>query len=185
MKTLVSAKNNLISLLDKTFPGANDYFDSPMRDDGHQKWVDFVAYFTGPQLIAELGDVRRFANRGAIVAFVGVDPEVNESGSQKRESNPITKRGSSHLRKTLYQVVSTYLKQSPKEEPVYQFLDKKRTEGKPYFVYMAAAANKFLRIYHARVKFSGLLRWLVCRVLFSLTRLFIVTFWRMLCCKSV
>jgi hypothetical protein len=35
---------------------------------------------------------------------------------------------------------------------VYQFLDKKRSEGKPYYVYMTAAANKFLRIYYARVK---------------------------------
>jgi hypothetical protein len=35
---------------------------------------------------------------------------------------------------------------------VYQFLDKKRAEGKPYFVYMTAASNKFLRIYYARVK---------------------------------
>jgi len=49
-------------------------------------------------------------------------------------------------------VVSTYLKRSPAEEPVYQFLNKKRAEGKPYYVYMTAAANKFLRIYYARVK---------------------------------
>ena len=35
---------------------------------------------------------------------------------------------------------------------MYQFLDKKRSEGKPYFIYMTAAQNKFLRIYYARVK---------------------------------
>jgi hypothetical protein len=49
-------------------------------------------------------------------------------------------------------VVSTHLKRSPADEPVYQFLDKKRAEGKPYYVYMTAAANKFLRIYYAQVK---------------------------------
>jgi hypothetical protein len=253
MKTAVSLQNNLISLLDMTWPGANELFDSPVRDDGHQKWVDFVADFwhchcvcqvslnafteryrkwckrkgynfsaskaedvyissaghfptlpkndntkllitsavaelnaarkvlmtvkaevirlakllpeydtvvamygvgeiTGAQLMAELGDVRRFRNRGSIVAFAGVDPEVNQSGSQQRNSNPATKRGSSHLRKTLYLVVEKYLMLSPADEPVYQFLDKKRSEGKPYYVYMTAAANKFLRIYHARVK---------------------------------
>ena len=63
-----------------------------------------------------------------------------------------TKRGSPHLRKTLYQIVRTYLLKAPADEPVYQFLDKKRAEGKPYFVYMTAAQNKFLRIYYARVK---------------------------------
>ena len=31
-------------------------------------------------------------------------------------------------------------------------MDKKRAEGKPYLVYMTAGANKFLRIYYARVK---------------------------------
>ena len=30
-------------------------------------------------------------------------------------------------------------------------MDKKRSEGKPYYVYMTAGANKFLRIYYGRV----------------------------------
>ena len=32
------------------------------------------------------------------------------------------------------------------------FLDKKRAQKKPYYVYMTAGANKFLRIYYGRVK---------------------------------
>ena len=44
------------------------------------------------------------------------------------------------------------LQTQPQDEPVFQFMDKKRSEGKPYKVYMMAAANKFLRIYYARVK---------------------------------
>ena len=48
--------------------------------------------------------------------------------------------------------MTVYLQRQPSDEPVYQFLDKKRAEGKPYKVYMIAAANKFLRIYYARVK---------------------------------
>ena len=107
---------------------------------------------TAPQLIAEIGDVRRFPRRSSIVSFAGVDPAVDESGKHISKSNPTTKRGSPHLRKTLYQIVRTYLLKAPADEPVYQFLDKKRAEGKPYFVYMTAAQNKFLRIYYARVK---------------------------------
>ena len=48
--------------------------------------------------------------------------------------------------------MTIYLRLSPADEAVYQFLDKKRAEGKPYYVYMTAGANKFLRIYYARVK---------------------------------
>lgn len=253
MKTVVALQNSLISLLDSVFPGVNELFKSPVRDDGHQKWVDFVCTFyhrdcvsgvsvssfseryhkwckrkgynfstakaaelhaasremvvtmpknaltkalltsaaeqliaatttlatlksefirlaatlpeyeivnsiygvgdiTGAQLMAEIGDVRRFANRGALIAFAGVDPGVNESGKHSVQSVRTTKRGSPYLRKTLFQIVSTHLKNSPEEEPVYQFIDRKRAEGKPYLVYMTAAANKFLRIYHAKVK---------------------------------
>lgn len=49
-------------------------------------------------------------------------------------------------------IMGVYLQNSPADEPVYQFMDKKRSEGKPYKVYMMASANKFLRIYYATVK---------------------------------
>ena len=106
-----------------------------------------VGETTAALLMAEIGDVR-----SSIVAFAGVDPAVAQSGKHEVQSTATTKRGSPHLRKTLYQIVCTYLRKAPGDEPVYQFLDKKRGEGKPYFVYMTAAQNKFLRIYYARVK---------------------------------
>lgn len=106
----------------------------------------------GPQLIAEIGDVARFTHREAITAFAGVDPGVNESGQFKQNSNRASKNGSTRLRKTLFQIMTTYLQNRPEDEPVYQFLDRKRAEGKPYLVYMTAGANKFLRIYYGKVK---------------------------------
>ena len=44
------------------------------------------------------------------------------------------------------------LQKAPPDDPVFRFLDKKRAEGKPYYVYMTAGANKFLRIYYGKVK---------------------------------
>ena len=67
--------------------------------------------------------------------------------------NPtMSKVGASSLRRTLFLIMSVYLKNSPLDEPVYQFMDRKRAEGKPYRVYMMASANKFLRIYYPTVK---------------------------------
>ncbi len=106
----------------------------------------------GPQLIAEIGDVTRFTHKGAITAFAGVDPGVNQSGTYEQKSVRTTKRGSSTLRKTLFQVMDALIKNKPQDDAVYQFLDKKRAQGKPYYVYMTAGANKFLRIYYGRVK---------------------------------
>ena len=253
MKHKTAMKNNLIGILDQTYPSVNTYFDSPARDDGSQKWVDFASTYwhvdcvrkmslnaftehyqkwckrkkynfsqvkaeeiygkakelvpvlpkddltkkilhqaidqldsvsktveqlrmlmnetaaklpeydivmnmagvgpsLGPQLMAEIGDVSRFTHKGAITAFAGVDPGVNESGSYAQKSVPTTKRGSSSLRKTLFQVMDVLVKTHPQDDPVYQFIDKKRAQGKPYYVYMTAGANKFLRIYYGRVK---------------------------------
>lgn len=238
MKHKTAMKNNLIGILDQTYPGANAYFASPARNDGHQKWVDFAATYwhvdcvrqktlpafidhyqnwcqrkkynfnptkakeiyedakklvpvlpkdplthqlvkqavdqlntaaklpeytivmvmkgvgpsLGPQLMAEIGDVTRFTHKSAITAFAGVDPGVNQSGTYEQKSVRASKRGSSTLRKTLFQVMDVLIKTQPQEDAVYQFLDKKRAQGKPYYVYMTAGANKFLRIYYGRVK---------------------------------
>jgi hypothetical protein len=104
------------------------------------------------QLIGEIGDVRRFESKRALVAFAGVDPDKDDSGKKVSISGKISRSGDALLRKAVYQAVESYLTNSPADEPVYQFLDKKRAEGKHYFVYMTAACNKFLRIYYARVK---------------------------------
>ena len=105
----------------------------------------------GPQLMAEIGDVRRFHSQKALVAFDGIDAPPCQSGQMDIHSRNISKRGSAALRRTLFLVMGIYLQSAPLDEPVYQFMDKKRSEGKPYKVYMMASANKFLRIYYASV----------------------------------
>lgn len=252
-KQRTECANNLIALLEQSFPGIRSHFDSPPRQNGTQKWVDFVHTFyhadcvrgvsqqafteryrkwcrrngysfrqekaaevyaaakemvvlvlksplhklmvqqaveqltavsrsvetyraemnklasqlpeypavmrmygvgesLGPQLMAEIGDIRRFAGKQSLVAFAGVDPMPNQSGQKNVRSNQSSKRGSPYLRKALFNVMDVYIKRSPADEPVYQFLDKKRSEGKPYYVYMTAGANKFLRRYYAQVR---------------------------------
>ena len=106
----------------------------------------------GPQLMAEIGDVTRFAHRGAITSFAGVDPGANQSGAHEAKSVRTSKSGSPELRKALFLVMDCLLKTAPPNDPVFLFMDKKRAEGKPYLVYMTAGANKFLRIYYGRVK---------------------------------
>ena len=251
-KQKTATANNLIALQEQSFPGIRKLFDSPVRSDGTQKWVEFTHDFwhadcvrgcsqnafteryrkwckrhryqfsmekaaevyalaksavvlvqktsvtktlvqeaanqltaisrsvetyrtemnklasqlpeypvvmqmygigesLGPQLMAEIGDVRRFQRKQSLVAFAGIDPAPNESGDYHSCRNKTTKRGSPYLRKTLFNIMTVYLQRAPLDEPVFQFLDKKRAEGKPYYVYMTAAGNKFLRRYYAKV----------------------------------
>ena len=54
-KQKISYKNNLIALLDMTYPGVNTLFDSPVRSDGSQKWVDFASSFWHADCVRSLG----------------------------------------------------------------------------------------------------------------------------------
>lgn len=110
-----------------------------------------VGKVLGSQLIAEIGDVRRLKHSKSLVALAGIDPPPNQSGQVDTKSRSISKRGSPALRKILFQIMTILIQNKPADEPVYRFLDRKRSEGKPYRVYMIAAAHKFLRIYYARV----------------------------------
>ena len=250
-KLKTSLTNNLISLLDRAFPGLNKLFTSGAREkDGHEKWIDFAGKFwhcdcvgetglkafterygkwckrmgyyavgadeihaaarncvavmpksentkslitravvqvnaiaetlsatafemnrlaemlpeypvvlelrgigkiLGPQLMAEVGDVRRFPKKSTLVAFAGLEPTDNESGDFHGDEK-ISKKGSPHLRKTLFQVMDCLLRTSPKDDIIYRLLDRKRAEGKHYYSYMCAGSAKLLRIYYARVK---------------------------------
>lgn len=92
-----------------------------------------------------------FTARKAITAFAGLDAPPYQSGTVDVKSRSISKRGSPHLRQDFILGGRNIPQTKPADEPVYQFLDRKRSEGKLYKVYMTAAANKFLRIYYAKV----------------------------------
>ena len=44
-KTQAAWQNNLLSLLDQTFPGVRTLFWSSNKSDGHEKWIDFCGTF--------------------------------------------------------------------------------------------------------------------------------------------
>lgn len=104
------------------------------------------------RLIAEIGDVRRFHNGSALVAFAGIDAPPYESGYFVGNNRHISKRGSATLRKIGYEIMHALKVTKPTEDSaVYDFMIKKENEGKPKRVAKIAGFNKFLRIYYARV----------------------------------
>ncbi len=105
-----------------------------------------------PRLIAEIGDVRHFHSGSALIAFAGIDSPPFQSGSFTGTRRKISKRGSSLLRKTGYEVMKCLKTVKPSQDnSVYLYMLKKEAEGKPKKVAKIAALNKFLRIYYARV----------------------------------
>lgn len=62
MKQKVAAKTNLISLPDNTYPGVNKLFDSPTRDNGSEKWVDYAYFFGHVDCVRKIG-LKAFTER--------------------------------------------------------------------------------------------------------------------------
>lgn len=79
---------------------------------------------TGPALMAEIGDVRRFKNKKALVAFAGIDAPPFQSGNFESKSRHVSKRGSPHLRRAVFLVANIILTLSHKDNSVFCFMDK-------------------------------------------------------------
>jgi len=125
---------------------------STLPEYGIVRGMSGVGEVLAPRLIAEIGDVRRFHSGSALIAFAGIDSPPYQSGSFTGTQRKISKRGSSLLRKTGYEVMKCLKTVKPTvDSAVYLYMLKKEAEGKAKKVAKIAALNKFLRIYYARV----------------------------------
>lgn len=104
-----------------------------------------------PRLIAEIGDVRRFKNGKSLIAYAGIDAPPYQSGQFEGTRRHISKRGSASLRKCGFEIMFILMRREPSEDKdVYEYIQKKRSEGKAFKVALFAGFNKMLRIYYAR-----------------------------------
>jgi len=65
--------------------------------------IQGVATLSAMVFLTELGDVRRFANRRQLAAYLGLVPASNESGERNDCKSHITRQGPSRVRKVLCQ----------------------------------------------------------------------------------
>ncbi|MGF7059941.1 IS110 family transposase [Brassicibacter mesophilus] len=114
-----------------------------------------VGDMTASTILSEIGDITRFPTEKQIVAFAGIDPSVYQSGTFRASNNKISKRGSTYLRKALYQATCAgiYRRSSGYANTTLRaYYDKKIAEGKPSKVTIIATCNKLLRIIYAILK---------------------------------
>ena len=104
-----------------------------------------------PRIIAKIGDIRHFKNKHSLIAYAGIDAPTYQSGKFYATQRHISKHGNKYLRKTGYEIMQSIVAHKPENEPVYEFISKKRSEGKSGKQAMIAGLNKFLRIYYGRV----------------------------------
>lgn len=105
-----------------------------------------VSTTTGAQIVAEIGDVKRFRNAASIVKYAGLNSGVDESGKYSAEGVPITKHGSPYLRRSLWLAANRARQYDPRLKEYY---DKLRRKGKPYRVAVTAVARKLCHVVYA------------------------------------
>jgi transposase len=105
------------------------------------------------RIIAELGDIDRFHNRSALVAYAGLNPKILQSGDIDGTHLKISKKGNKHLRCLLYLAASCNYR-AKKYDPVYEFNKKKRQQFGSHKSKAAtvATAHKLLAVIYAMCK---------------------------------
>lgn len=97
-------------------------------------------------IIGEIGDFSRFSNPGKILAMAGMSPTTYQSGKLTGARSRMEKRGSSVLRHSLFLATQSVCCFVPEFR---QYLDKKRSEGKHYYVAISHTAKKLVRLMYA------------------------------------
>ena len=130
--TIAKVEKEVASLLEKVEPNITT--------------IPGVSTTTGAQIVAEIGDVRRFRNAASIVKYAGLNSGVDESGQFSAEGVPITKHGSPYLRRSLWLAANRARQYDPKLKEYY---DKLRRKGKPHRVAVTAVARKLCHVVYA------------------------------------
>lgn len=117
-----------------------DAIDSPILS------IPGISYAIGSMIVAEIGDFARFDSPDKLLAFAGCSPTTYQSGQIYSSHASMEKRGSKYLRWALINAARFVCNWEP---TFAAYLEKKRSEGKHYYVALSHAAKKLVRlIYH-------------------------------------
>ena len=117
-----------------------DAIDSPILS------VPGISYGIGSMIVSEIGDFSRFDSPDKILAYAGCSPTTYQSGQLYSSHSTMEKRGSKYLRWALMNAARYVCNWEP---TFAAYLEKKRSEGKHYYVALSHAAKKLVRLlYH-------------------------------------
>lgn len=97
-------------------------------------------------LVAFVGNVYRFETPEKLVAYIGLDPRVYESGTSVKGKGYISKRGNKYLRHILFNAAFTAMRCNPIFKSYY---DKKISEGKHHTSIICALERKLVHVIYA------------------------------------
>lgn len=111
----------------------------------HYMSVPGIGPLSAAVIYSEYGDISNFSNPGQMLAFAGIEPGINESGTESHGGRMV-KRGSSQLRYTLINCCLPLIRFDMTFAAYYA---RKRAEGKPHRVAITHTAKKLIRVIYA------------------------------------
>ena len=94
-------------------------------------------------ILAEYGDIELFSSPSKLISFAGLNPYDYQSGTYIAQRTTLTKKGSKHLRETLYQVALPIITFNHIFRNYYTL---KRSQGKSHRCAMGHVVRKFFRV---------------------------------------
>ena len=101
---------------------------------------------TAATLVAHVGDVRRFSSPEKLVAYIGLDCRVHQSGTSIHGKGYLSKRGNRHLRCMLFNAAFIARQKNP---DLKRYFEKKLSEGLHYTKALCAVERKLVHLIYA------------------------------------
>ncbi len=135
-----------MDLLDQQIKAIDQTLTQLLADEPqHLTSIPGLSTVLAATILAEIGDIDRFASVKPLVAFAGLDPSVHQSGHFLATQSALSKRGSPYLRRAIWLAATPARLYNPDLAAFYQ---RKRKQGKHHNIAMAALAHRLLaRIY--------------------------------------
>ena len=148
LKQLIDRMNFLDKQIEALDCQILEYYE---KFDCYLHTIPGIGIIGAATILAEIGDISRFKNSSALVAFAGIDPTVRQSGEFNSTHNHMSKRGSPYLRHAIFLAATTC---SFHNSPLNAYYKKKRDQGKHHLTATGAVARKLTTIIYAVLRDS-------------------------------
>ena len=148
LKQLIDRMNFLDKQIEALDCQILEYYE---KFDCYLHTIPGIGIIGAATILAEIGDISRFKNSSALVAFAGIDPTVRQSGEFNSTHNHMSKRGSPYLRHAIFLAATTC---SFHNSPLNAYYKKKRDQGKHHLTATRAVARKLTTVIYAVLRDS-------------------------------
>lgn len=134
---LIESVQDEIKILDNQIKEVVTELNSPIMT------IPGISYTLAAIILSEIGEIERFTTPAKLLAFAGLDPSTYQSGKYSASHTPMVKSGSKYLRWAILMASRTVCM---RDLTFSEYLSKKRSEGKHYYIAMSHVSKKLLRV---------------------------------------